>query len=77
MPFDPNDPMATMMALQQMGFPPMPGMPQMPSGKPTIPQRCHDYDTKGVCILGSACPYQHVNDIAMTDENGKLNVLGL
>lgn len=29
-PFDHNDPMATMMALQGMGFPPMPGMPPMP-----------------------------------------------
>lgn len=56
--FDPNDPMAAMMAFQAMGFPPMPGMPPLPqaagsppptgrssSGQPLPPrlkQRCKD-----------------------------------
>lgn len=74
--FDPNDPMGAMMAFQAMGFPPMPGMPSQPQagsppvGRPSpgaslpprIKQRCKDYDTKGFCVLGSTCPYEHGND---------------
>ncbi|KAL1953965.1 hypothetical protein VTO42DRAFT_1881 [Malbranchea cinnamomea] len=68
--FDPNDPVSAMMALQSMGLPQMPGMPQMPIGNPQfssapptkIPERCKDYDTKGFCVLGSTCPYQHGPD---------------
>ncbi|KAF9638472.1 hypothetical protein BFW01_g9369 [Lasiodiplodia theobromae] len=35
-----------------------------------IGERCHDYDTKGFCALGSACPYEHGTDpiIVPTDE---------
>ncbi|KAL0264923.1 hypothetical protein SLS55_000877 [Diplodia seriata] len=35
-----------------------------------IGERCRDYDTKGFCALGSACPYEHGTDpiIVPTDE---------
>ena len=67
-PFDQNDPMAAMMAMQQMGFPQMAGMPPIPGmpGAPGQPgmgdmsnQRCPFYETQGICYLGAACPYQH------------------
>ncbi|OJJ47230.1 hypothetical protein ASPZODRAFT_151756 [Penicilliopsis zonata CBS 506.65] len=70
-PFDQNDPMAAMMALQSMGFPQMPGMPPLPmppaAGGPPLPdqmtgkssQRCPFYETQGICYLGAACPYTH------------------
>ena len=83
--FDPNDPMAAMMAFQAMGFPPpMPGMPplpkagsppsQSPSGHglpPRLKQRCKDYDTKGFCVLGSTCPYEHGNDHIVAPEKAE------
>ena len=76
MPFDLNDPVAVMLAMQALGFP---GMPIMPQSPPAIPQardstwqvspnpptnnrintRCRDYDTKGFCARGSACPFDH------------------
>ncbi|RAH77928.1 hypothetical protein BO86DRAFT_458832 [Aspergillus japonicus CBS 114.51] len=69
-PFDQNDPMAAMMALQSMGFPQMPGMPPMPmppagAGQqpgemvPKSSERCPFYETQGICYLGTTCPYQH------------------
>ena len=85
MPFDPNDPVAAMLAMQQaMGFPPLPGMPLPPhAGSPTgfppfpaqnlpassappkqrINARCRDYDTKGFCTRGNACPFEHGADL--------------
>ncbi|KAF9890749.1 hypothetical protein FE257_005618 [Aspergillus nanangensis] len=68
--FDQNDPMAAMMAMQGMGFPPMPGMPPMPMPPggagpppdqmgPKSSERCPFYETQGICYLGAACPYQH------------------
>lgn len=58
--FDPNNPMASMLAMQAMGFP-MPDIPGMPPqnqngrGRP----RCRDYDTKGFCARGNACRFEH------------------
>lgn len=76
--FDPNNPMAALMAMQQAmgqlpGMSGMPGMPQMPfpgspggfgntAQQPRSGQRCHDYDTKGFCALGASCPHEHGND---------------
>ncbi|KAL4974790.1 hypothetical protein BDW66DRAFT_167541 [Aspergillus desertorum] len=69
--FDQNDPVATMMALQSMGFPQMPGMPPMPMPPgggpsqqpdqvgPKSTEKCPFYETQGICYLGGACPYQH------------------
>ncbi|KAL3439329.1 hypothetical protein BDV09DRAFT_190900 [Aspergillus tetrazonus] len=69
--FDQNDPMATMLALQSMGFPQMPGMPPMPMPPgggpgqqpdqmgPKSTEKCPFYETQGICYLGGACPYQH------------------
>lgn len=82
-PFDPNDPVGAMMALHQsMGMPQIPGMPPMPMGNPPfggsppakIPERCKDYDTKGFCVLGSTCPYQHGTDriLAPSKEDGEI-----
>ena len=64
--FDPTNPMAAFAFMQTM-LPQMAGMlPPSPNGgqrsfseKP----RCRDYDTKGYCILGSSCPYEHGNDL--------------
>lgn len=68
--FDPNNPMAALLAMQAMGFP-VPGMPGFPTptspmgrgtpgpGKPPKKARCKDYDTKGFCARGNTCPYEH------------------
>lgn len=79
--FDPSDPMAAMLALQSMGFPQLPGMPnlsalaQNQNGSPPakIPQRCNNYDTQGFCVLGSTCPYQHGPEplVTSTKDDGK------
>lgn len=60
--FNPNDPIGAMLAMQAM-------FPQMSGGKainsplpPKVNQRCKDYDVKGFCVMGSACPYDHGND---------------
>ena len=56
-PIDPNNPMATLFAMQQaLGL-----FPGLPNGTPTA-QRCRDYDTKGFCAAGMSCPYGHGND---------------
>jgi hypothetical protein len=43
-----------------------PGGPVSPSLRTPTPkrpgERCKDYDTKGFCALGSACPYEHGTD---------------
>ncbi|TVY42912.1 putative RNA-binding protein [Lachnellula occidentalis] len=67
-PFDSNNPMATMLAMQAMGFPlpsfPTPGSPGV--GGPPRPhnmhpkkQRCRDYDQKGFCARGNTCMFEH------------------
>ncbi|KAH8653935.1 hypothetical protein BGZ60DRAFT_158270 [Tricladium varicosporioides] len=64
--FDPNNPMAAMLAMQAMGFP-VPGLPQFPPanspGQPPMgqqkKQRCWDYDQKGFCARGNACNFEH------------------
>lgn len=83
-PFDPNDPLAAMMSLHQsMGLPQMPGMPPLPMGNNSeqnrafagsppskSTERCKDYDTKGFCVLGSTCPYQHGSEhVVASDQN--------
>lgn len=56
--FDPNNPMAAFLAMQQaMGL-----MPGMPNGTSPSGRRCKDYDTKGFCAAGGSCPYEHGND---------------
>ncbi|PHH66800.1 hypothetical protein CDD81_5932 [Ophiocordyceps australis] len=66
-PFDPSNPMDTIMQLQAMGipFPAFPTFPQ-PSFDARTPRnqarkrgRCRDYDTKGYCSRGSTCMYDH------------------
>jgi RNA recognition motif-containing protein len=76
-PFNPADPMSflTMAAALGMG---LPGMAQMPFGSPlamglsgsngqphlaTREEQCNDYVTKGFCVLGSVCPYQHGGEV--------------
>lgn len=79
-PFNQNDPMETMMALQGMGFPQMPGMPPMPV--PPMGQqpdqmgaksgeRCPFYESQGICYLGGACPYQHGPEMGDAKDDGK------
>ncbi|KAI9737842.1 MAG: hypothetical protein M1834_009211 [Cirrosporium novae-zelandiae] len=78
LPFDPNDPVAAVLAMQAMGFPPppLPGMSPYPqsNASPNFPpsganmpgarpkQRCHDYDTMGFCARIPLCPYEHAPD---------------
>ena len=63
--FDANNPMAALAIMQTM-FPHMTGMlPPSPGGEQGSmgnKVRCHDYDTKGYCTLGSSCPFEHGND---------------
>ena len=73
MPFNPSEMMAAMSAMQAMGMPlppiPTAGSPPVPhggrgggalrGGKNRINARCRDYDTKGVCYRGAACPFTH------------------
>ncbi len=67
-PFDPNNSMAALLAMQAMGFSiPGPGFqggspvagsppgPIMTSYKP----RCRDYDQKGFCARGNTCNFEH------------------
>ncbi|KAF2154157.1 hypothetical protein K461DRAFT_292827 [Myriangium duriaei CBS 260.36] len=66
--FDPSDPMAAFMAMQQAlanG-----GMPfqQQPQQHKKTGKRCRDYDNKGVCMRGASCPYDHGTDYETTYE---------
>ncbi|KAF2194280.1 hypothetical protein K469DRAFT_709787 [Zopfia rhizophila CBS 207.26] len=71
--FDPANPMSSFLAMTAMGMG-LPGMPSMAfAGSPPFGQsgsnnqalppgrkeRCKDYDTKGYCVIGSLCPYEH------------------
>ncbi|KAG0649451.1 putative RNA-binding [Hyphodiscus hymeniophilus] len=71
-PLDPNNPMATILAMQAMGFP-VPSMPEFsqassPSGRPPSQgsrakrERCRDYDQKGFCARGNTCMFEHGQD---------------
>lgn len=80
MDLDPNNPLASLMAMQQMMGMQLPGMPQLPfAGSPgpgsAQPQRsgkrCRDYDNKGFCARGAACPYDHGNDPIIAPSNGE------
>ncbi|KAJ4308798.1 hypothetical protein N0V94_009206 [Neodidymelliopsis sp. IMI 364377] len=61
-PFDPGNPMAFLAMAAAFGVN-LPGMPPMPTFNPqnieSRNERCVDYDTKGFCAAGSACPFQH------------------
>ncbi|KAH8804969.1 hypothetical protein F5884DRAFT_797965 [Xylogone sp. PMI_703] len=61
--FDPSNPLAAVLAMQQAMGLPVPGMPSFPSGAGGAPavkkQRCRDYDTKGFCARGNNCMYEH------------------
>lgn len=66
--FDPNNPMASMLAMQQMMgmFPDMVNGASPTNGHsfkpPQRKQRCRDYDVKGFCAAGASCPYEHGED---------------
>ncbi|KAK8198693.1 hypothetical protein M8818_006560 [Zalaria obscura] len=78
-PFDPNNPLATLLAMQAMGFMP-------PSASPTgfgqqgqgqqqqrrTGERCRDYDNKGFCALGVTCPYEHGNEVVVPGQGGQV-----
>ncbi|KAF2467303.1 uncharacterized protein BDR25DRAFT_267440 [Lindgomyces ingoldianus] len=34
----------------------------------SLKERCQDYDTKGFCVRGSACPYEHGGEVLIADE---------
>ena len=83
---DPNDSVAAIIALQALGMPlpALPGAGSPPSfaqagiqsnapaarGKNRIDARCRDYDTKGFCMRGIACPFNHgTNQIIVPGQN--------
>ncbi|KAF2713361.1 hypothetical protein K504DRAFT_450068 [Pleomassaria siparia CBS 279.74] len=75
----PTNSMSPFMALAALGrqFPELLSMPfsglPFPAGidgmngtrPPAIAQRCKNYDTKGFCVLGSVCPYEHGEEVVM------------
>jgi hypothetical protein len=83
-PLDPNNPMATIIAMQAMGLP-FPAMPPYPQAASPVGQagstmsgfpppakrnqRCRDYDTKGFCARGNACLYEHGTDSIFVPPN--------
>lgn len=69
-PFDPNNPMASFLAMQQ-AMSMMQGLPTAPLGQGQASPRCRDYDTKGFCSRGASCPYEHGGDpfVVPTDNN--------
>ena len=91
LPFDPNDPVAAMIAMQALGMPlaGLPGTGSSPnfvqagakintsgaSGKNRIDARCRDYDTKGFCLRGIACPFNHGDNqvVVPGQSEGNLN----
>lgn len=59
-PYDPNNPMSMLLAMQQaMGLPAMGAMPGAPPVQKKPGRRCYDYDRKGFCARGASCPYEH------------------
>lgn len=87
-PFDPNNPMASLLALQQVmgmlsSLPlPAPSMAAEELGTARSTGRCRDYDNKGFCARGAACPFEHgadpylVPDVAEYDPT-QVNTLDL
>ena len=93
MPLDFNDPFAAMLAMQALGFPGMPPLPQLsppptqggdsnwsrsnPPMKNRINARCRDYDTKGYCTRGNACPFNHGDNPIMVSaqQDGRISKL--
>lgn len=76
-PFNPADPMS-FLTMMGMAFPSMPSIPSDRSQLAANQQgshrasrtrgrkrRCRDYDTKGYCALGSACPYEHGGELVL------------
>ncbi|KAH7371142.1 hypothetical protein BKA66DRAFT_470221 [Pyrenochaeta sp. MPI-SDFR-AT-0127] len=75
-PFDPNNPLAffAMLAAFGSGLPGMPPLPfAIPQGNGLDQQgpkaKCVDYHTKGFCALGSLCPHEHGDAIAIPVED--------
>ena len=74
--------MSAFMAMQAM-FPHMTGSSstvnkKAPAAAAGQRQRCRDYDTKGFCVRGSACPFDHGNDhivAAAEDEYDPTNAI--
>lgn len=72
LPFDPTNPMAFFAMAAAFGVS-LPGMPPLPvNDAPTSgtsqrgrKARCEDYHTKGFCALGSFCPHEHGDAIAI------------
>jgi hypothetical protein len=66
--FDPSNPMALFGLMSGM----IPGMIPMTFAAQNQQQsrgkigRCMDYDTKGFCAIGSACPYEHGGEIVLS-----------
>lgn len=78
-PFDPTNPLTALSMMQAMTAmisglaPPNPFGQVQPPGFGSSPapatyrgQRCRDYDTKGFCLRGVSCPYEH-GDAAATN----------
>ena len=53
-PFDPNDPIGAMLAMQAMGFPPLPGMPNLAQLSPTGFSQVEGHDFSGSSTNGKS-----------------------
>lgn len=61
------------------GFPPFPAQNSPSSSAPPkqrINARCRDYDTKGFCARGNACPFEHGTDLIIAPGQPEGIVLG-
>ena len=69
-PFDPNVALQAILTLQSMGFPmlfpddlsaagPPSTLSAAPSGASKYRTTCRDYESKGICLKGPACQFQH------------------
>ena len=72
LPFDPSDPMAMLAMAAAFGVD-LSGMLPAPFSAPqnngkilaASNKQCENYHTKGFCVLGAVCPYEHGNAIAL------------
>ncbi|WPG98145.1 Hypothetical protein R9X50_00093100 [Acrodontium crateriforme] len=75
--YDLNNPMATIMAMQEFIGSMMPGMANFgmhDSAQSLTRERCRDYDTKGFCTKGISCPYEHGSNPYIVPQDGQREV---
>lgn len=54
------------------------GIPRANGNRRDTRQRCRDYENKGYCTRGDACPYLHGTDrVVVPGQDGKFSVFGI